>query len=96
MSDELVVLRGGSRDGESTMVQEGVRRLLAASHAPGLLDVYEANGQTDTVPGSGDALVFVHAGQEAVGDIAPEMLHPPQAPQPDGSGGDLMPHPPRG
>ena len=83
MSDELVVLRGGSRDGESTTVQEGVRRLLAASPAPGLLEVYEANGETATVSGnSGDALVFVHAGQEPAGDVAPEMLHPPQQDNP--------------
>ena len=79
MPDELVVLRGGTRDGESTTVQQGVRRLLAASAAPGLLDVYEANGQTQTIEGnSEDALVFVHAGQEPAGDVASEMLHPPQ------------------
>ena len=79
MSEELVVLRGGSRDGESTTVQQGVRRLLAASAAPGLIDVYEANGETASVEGNpGDALVLVHVAQEPVGDIAPEMLHPPQ------------------
>lgn len=78
-----MVLRGGSRDGESTTVPQGVRRLLAASAAPGLLEVYEANGETTTVHGnSGDALVFVHAGQEPVGDAAPELLHPPQQPSP--------------
>ncbi len=83
MSEELVVLRGGSRDGESTSVQEGVRRLLAASAAPGLVDVYEANGETASVPGnSGDALVFIHAGQEPVDGIASELLHPPQQPNP--------------
>ena len=83
MSDELVVLRGGSRDGESTTVQDGVRRLLAASPAPGLLEVYEANGQTESLSGnSDDALVFVHVGQEPAGDVAPEMLHPPQQPNP--------------
>ena len=71
-----MVLRGGSRDGESTVVQEGVRRLLAASNAPGLLDVYEANGETAHVAGNnGDALVLVHVGQEPAGDIAPELLH---------------------
>lgn len=69
MSEELVVLRGGSRDGESTRVDDGVRRLLAASDAPGLLEVYEANGETADVEGNPEAaLVFVHAGQEPVGD----------------------------
>jgi hypothetical protein len=83
MPDELVVLRGGTRDGESTTVRQGVRRLVAASAAPGLLDVYEANGETQSLPNnSEDALVFVHAGQEPVGDTAPELLHPPQQPSP--------------
>ncbi len=78
MSEELVVLRGGSRDGESTRVQQGVRRLLAASQAPGLLEVYEANAETEDLAGNTQAaLVFVHAGQEPIGDTAPEMLHSP-------------------
>lgn len=65
MSEELVVLRGGSRDGESTTVQEGVRRLLTGSDAPGLVEVYEANGQTEELDGNPDpALVFIHAGQQ--------------------------------
>lgn len=78
-----MVLRGGSRDGESTTVPEGVRRLLAASAAPGLLEVYEANGETAALHGNPhDALVFVHVGQEPAGDTAPELLHPPQQPSP--------------
>lgn len=82
MGDELVVLRGGSRDGESTVVQDGVRRLLAASNAPGLLDVYEANGETAHVAGNqGDALVMIHVGQEPAGDVNPEMLHSKPTPQ---------------
>ena len=78
MSDELVVLRGGVRDGESTTVQDGVRRLVAASDAPGLVEIYEANGETADVPGSGSALVFVHVGQEPAGDLAPELQHSPR------------------
>ena len=78
-----MVLRGGSRDGESTTVQEGVRRLVAASAAPGLLDVYEANGETAPVErNDGDALVFVHVAQEPVDGVASEMLHPPQQEHP--------------
>jgi hypothetical protein len=78
MAEELVVLRGGSRDGESTTVEEGIRRLLAISEAPGLLDVYEANGLTEPLRGNNEqALVFVHAGQEPAEGIAPELLHPP-------------------
>ena len=78
MSDELVVLRGGSRDGESTKVDAGVRRILAASEAPGLLDVYEANGETEDLRGNAEpAFVFVHVGQEPAEGIAPELLHPP-------------------
>jgi hypothetical protein len=78
MSHELVVLRGGSRDGESTSVDAGVRRILAASDAPGLLDVYEANGETEVIRGNDEpAFVFVHAGQEPAEGISPELLHPP-------------------
>ncbi len=72
MAEELVVLRGGSRDGESTMVQEGVRRVLAASDAPGLVEIYEADGSTAHVGGNDpDALVFIHVGQEPAGDGRP-------------------------
>ena len=78
MADELVVLRGGVRDGESTTVQEGVRRLLAASDAPGMVEIYEANGETGRVRGNNDdALVFIHVGQEPAGDMAPELQHSP-------------------
>lgn len=78
-----MVLRGGSRDGESTVVQQGVRRLLAASAAPGMIDVYEANGQTEAVPGNpDDALVFVHVGQEPADAVTGDMLHPPKHPRP--------------
>ena len=75
MSEELVVLRGGSRDGESTRVQDGVRRVLAASDAPGLVDIYEANGETAELEGNDElALVLIHVGQEPAGDD-PAMAH---------------------
>lgn len=78
MADELVVLSGGSRDGESTTVAQGVRRLVAASEAPGLLDVYEADGRTRHVPGNDeDALVFILVDQESAEGIAPELQHAP-------------------
>jgi hypothetical protein len=73
-----VVLRGGSRDGESTVVDDEVDRLLAASDAPGLVDVYEATDETQHVRGNDEpAIVFDFVGQEAIGDMAPEMLHMP-------------------
>lgn len=78
MSEELVVLHGGIRDGESTEVAFGVRRLLCASDAPGLLEIYEANGQSEVLRGNDvHALVFVHVGQESAQGIAPELLHAP-------------------
>lgn len=78
MAEELVLLRGGVRDGDSTTVQAGVRRLLAASDAPGLVEVYEANGETEHVRGNNqDALVFIHVGQEPAGDLATELQHSP-------------------
>ena len=76
MADDVAVLRGGSRDGESTVVPEGVNRLLAVSDAPGLLDVYEANGETSHMEGNpDDALVFIHTGQTSGDGIAPDVLH---------------------
>jgi hypothetical protein len=80
MTEDAVVLEGGSRDGESTLVPEGVRRLLAVSAAPGLLDVYEADGRTRTLADGPEALVFVHAGQQPTDGIAPELLHLPNPP----------------
>jgi hypothetical protein len=74
MAEELIVLEGGSRNGESTLVQDGVRRVLARSDAPGLLDVYEADGRTTHVPGNhDDALVFVHVGQEPAEGVDPDL-----------------------
>ncbi len=79
MAEDLVVLRGGVRDGDSTTVQAGVRRLIAASDAPGMVEIYEANGETGRVPGNNDdALVFIHVGQEPAGDLAPELQHSPR------------------
>ena len=78
MAEDLVLLRGGVRDGDSTTVQAGVRRLIAASDAPGMVEIYEANGETGRVAGNNDdALVFVHVGQEPAGDLAPELQHSP-------------------
>lgn len=75
MSD-VVLLRGGSRDGESTAVQGDVRRLLAASDAPGMLEVYEDAGE-QVEHEHGPARVFVSVGLEPAGDTAPELLHGP-------------------
>ena len=72
------MLHGGDRDGETTEVAAGVRRLLAASEAPGLLDVYEATGDLERVRGNdGPALVFAFVGQESAAGVAPELLHAP-------------------
>lgn len=87
MAEDLVILKGGNRDGETTRVQEGVRRLVTTSPAPGLLDVYEADGTTASVPGSGEALVFVLAGQQPAEGVSPEVLHSPPADERPGSDG---------
>ena len=72
----FVVLRGGSRDGESTVVDEHVTRLFAASAAPGLVDIYEATDQTQHVPGNDeDAIVYEFADQEPVDEMT--HLHMP-------------------
>ena len=78
MADGIVLLQGGSRDGETTTVDNEVRRLVAPSQAPGLVDVYEDTGETSHVRGNDEqARVFAHTGQEPAGDLAPEAQHMP-------------------
>lgn len=77
----FIVLRGGSRDGESTTVDESVERLYAASEAPGMVDVYEATGETAHVRGNDeDAIVYVFADQEPISDTTATHLHMPHTP----------------
>jgi hypothetical protein len=74
----LVVLRGGSRDGESTNVDEHVERLLAASEAPGLIDIYEATEESTHLAGNEEsAIVYAFVGQEPVTDHEGTQLHMP-------------------
>jgi len=73
-----VILDGGSRDGDSTVVDDHVRRVLAASDAPGLLDVYEPTGNQRRLAGNEDpAEVFAFVGQEPYGEVGPESIHMP-------------------
>jgi hypothetical protein len=74
----LILLRGGSRDGESTTVDDRVERLLAASEAPGLIDVYEATDELARVAGNEDAaVVYAFVGQEPVTEHEGAHLHMP-------------------
>jgi hypothetical protein len=76
----LIVLRGGSRDGESTDVDEHVERLLAASVAPGLIDVYEATDELQHVEGNDDdAVVYTFVGQESLTEHEGTQLHMPHS-----------------
>jgi hypothetical protein len=79
----LIVLRGGSRDGESTEVDEHVARLLAASDAPGMIDVYEATDQLEHLRGNDDpAIVYEFVKQEPISDTAATHVHMPHTPGP--------------
>jgi hypothetical protein len=72
----FLVLHGGTRDGESTVVDEHVTRLYAASAAPGLVDIYEATDHTQHVPGNDEAaIVYNFIGQEAVDEMT--QIHMP-------------------
>lgn len=71
------LLRGGSRDGETTELADEVTRLYAASDAPGLLDVYAETEELARTPAGEAAVVFVWAGQESAAGIAPEAVHMP-------------------
>jgi hypothetical protein len=76
----IAVLTGGSRDGESTVLDAHVDRLYAASQAPGLLDVYENTHQTRHLAGNEEpAHVFTYAGQTSAEGIAPEAIHMPSS-----------------
>ncbi len=80
LDDPTVLLRGGSRDGETTTVSPEVTRLYAVSDAPGMLDVYEATGTTVNVPGNDvTATVFEWMAHEPADNVAPEALHMPPA-----------------
>jgi hypothetical protein len=74
----LILLRGGSRDGESTTVDDSVERLLAASEAPGLIDIYEATDELARVAGNDEsAIVYNFVGQEPVTEHEGTALHMP-------------------
>jgi hypothetical protein len=74
----IVVLRGGTGDGESTTVAPEVTRLYAVSRAVGLLDVYEATGEHTDLRGNEEpALVFAYTGVESAAGVAPEAMHLP-------------------
>jgi hypothetical protein len=78
VAEIIAVLSGGSRDGESTVLDGHVDRLYAASDAPGLLDVYEATGETRPLAGNTEAAtVFAFAGRVSAEEIAPEAIHMP-------------------
>jgi hypothetical protein len=77
----LVALRGGSRDGESTTVDESVERLLAASEAPGLIDVYEMTDEVTRLAGNDEtAVVYRFVGQEPLTEHEGIALHMPHTP----------------
>ena len=81
MAELTAVLRGGSRDGESTRLDTNVTRLLAASQAPGLLDVYEATDEeVELDDRQGPATVFTFVTQESAEGRAPEAIHLPAGP----------------
>ena len=74
----FIVLRGGSRDGESTTVDEHVERLYAASDAPGMVDVYEATTELAAVRGNDEqAIVYAFVDQQPVDDTTATHLHMP-------------------
>jgi hypothetical protein len=74
----FILLRGGSRDGESTTVDEQVERLYAASEAPGMVDVYEATDELAHVRGNDDsAIVYRFVAQESMSESGATHLHMP-------------------
>ena len=74
----MVLLRGGSRDGESTTVDRHVARLYAASAAPGLVDIYEATEELAHLRGSEEpAIIYRFVDQEPITETTVTHLHMP-------------------
>jgi hypothetical protein len=74
----VVLLRGGSRDGESTSVDEHVTRLYATSEAPGMVDIYEVTDESVKLAGTDEgAIVYRFVGQEPITDTTVTHLHMP-------------------
>ena len=72
INDPLAVFSGGSHDGETTTVADGVTRLFTSSEAPGLVDVYEQTDETRDVEGNSEpATVFAFVGQEPAAERVP-------------------------
>ena len=73
-----MLLRGGSRDGESTTVDRHVDRLYAASDAPGMVDIYEATEELAHLRGNDDpAIIYRFADQEPITETTAAHLHMP-------------------
>lgn len=76
MAEITALLRGGSRDGESVILSAEVRRLLAHSAAPGLLDVYAATEEEQHLRGNSQpATVFTYVGQEDAAQFSSDDVH---------------------
>jgi hypothetical protein len=74
----IVLLRGGSRDGESTSVDEHIARLYAASEAPGMVDIYERTDELVHLRGNDEAaIVYTFVDQEPVTETTVTHLHMP-------------------
>lgn len=74
----IVLLRGGSRDGESTSVDEHIARLYAASEAPGMVDIYERTDELVHLRGNDEAaIVYAFVDQEPVTETTVTHLHMP-------------------
>jgi hypothetical protein len=74
----VVLLRGGSRDGESTTVDKHVTRLYAASEAPGMVDIYDVTDEFVSLPGTDEgAIVYRFADQEPITDTTVMHMHMP-------------------
>ena len=84
MADRIVVLHGGAREGQSLTVAHEVTRVLVASEAPGLVDIYEDTGRQTHVRGNDQpGAVFDFVGQEPVGDEHAQVLRLPHTGAPD-------------
>lgn len=73
---DVIVLRGGPHDGRSASLADEVTRVYLPSEAPGMLDVYETDGETEEHPDEGVRTVFRYVDRIAADPRFPEILHP--------------------
>ena len=77
---DVIVLRDGPHDGRTAPARDEVTRVFVPSEAPGMLDVYETDGEQEEHPDEGVRTVFRFVEMIPADPRFPEILHPVDLP----------------